>query len=230
MISDALLAQFRLDVDDTERPYLWSDTEVYSYLDSGQKQFCRKVEGIGDASSTLTSLSVGVGTEWISISPLILKFRDAYKISDGRPIRIVNYEDLQREHIRFDGNQAPFRMMIIGMEPGRVRLHPIASVADTIQLLVDRLPLKSITDDGQTLEIQDHHTDGMLYWMKYKAYAKQDAETMDKKASEDYKAKFEEYCAQAKIEKDRAKHKTRVVKMEGSFGRHTNRRDYFNGY
>lgn len=228
--SDALLAQFRLDVDDNEQPYLWSDAEVLSYIDSSQKWFCRKVEGIGDASSTLTQISVNVGDEWKPISPLILRFRDAYALSDGCPVAIINYEDLVARRVRFDGRTGPVRTIVIGMEPGRVRLNPIAAIADTIQLLVDRLPLKAITDIGQNLEVQDQHFDGLMYWVKHMAYSKQDAQVMDKNASEEYKAKFMEYAHDALVEKQRAKHKTRVVAYGGVGDSHGHRLGYGSGY
>ena len=214
MDSTELLAQFRLDVVDIEEPVLWSDPEVLSYIDSAQKQFCRLVGGIGDASSPLTSVSVVAGTEWYPLSPLILKIRDAY-LPSGEPVEILNYEDLPSRRLRFDGHIGRITTLVIGMEPGRVRTYPVPVEDVAIQLVVDRLPLKSITDLDQKLEIADQHKEGLGLWIRHRAYSKQDAETMDKTKALTLKQEFEQYCADAKRERDRAKHKTRVVMYGG---------------
>lgn len=210
MNSSELLEQFRQDVVDIEAPYLWSDAEVFSYIDSAHKQFWRNVGGIGDAQSPLTSLPVAIGTDWIAISPLILKVREAY-LPDGTPIELANYEDLRSRRIRLDGHVGPTKMLILGMEPGSVRVYPVSDAVTTIQLVVDRMPLKAITDADQKLEIQEQHKDGLGLWIRHRAYSKQDAETMDRNKAATLKAEFAEYCALAKRERDRAKHKTRVV-------------------
>jgi hypothetical protein len=214
MLSTELLEQFRLDVVDVELPYLWSDTEVYSYIDSAQKQFCRETGGLGDASSSVTTLNVSIGTEWIARSPLILKIREAY-LPDGSPLEIINYEDLKARGVRFDGRVGPIKLLIIGMEENSVRVWPVSSEATTIQLMVDRLPLKNITDAGQKLEVADHHKDGLGTWMRHRAYSKQDAETMDRNKAESLRQEFSRYTAWAKGEADRARHKTRVVAYGG---------------
>jgi hypothetical protein len=214
MDSTELLTQFRSDVVDEELPQLWSDTEVFSYIDSAQKQFCREVGGIADASSPLTTLAVVMDTEWVAASPLILKVRAAY-LPDGAPIEVVNYEDLVSRGFRLDGRTGPVKMLVIGMEAGRYRLYPKPVASTTVQLVVDRLPLKAITDADQKLELQDHHKEGLGLWMRHRAYSKQDAETMDKSKALLLKQEFGAYCAAAKKERDRAKHKTRVIQYGG---------------
>ena len=214
MIASELIDQFRSDVVDVEEPFLWSDPDVLSYIDSAQKQFCRKVGGIADATSSITSLSIGLATDWIATSPLILKIREAY-LSDGTPMEVVNAEDLASRRIRFDGSVGTPKMLIIGMEVNNARIYPVSNVINTIQMMIDRLPLKSITDGTQKLEIQEHHKEGLGIWVRYRAYSKQDAETMDKNKALTLKAEFEEYCVLAKKERDRAKHKTRVVRYGG---------------
>ena len=41
MTPKALHDLFRAHVRDEEYPYLWSETEVYLYMDEAQKMFCR---------------------------------------------------------------------------------------------------------------------------------------------------------------------------------------------
>lgn len=214
--STDLLNQFRLDVVDGEAPYLWSDPEVYTYLDDAQKMFARLTGGIQDATNTdVTEIDFAIGDVWVALHPSILKIRTLYRLSNGAPVEVVNFEDLQERRIRFDGNPGVLKYFVIGMEDFKARLHPVPNVADSLQLMVDRLPLTDITDDGQTLEIAAQHHLNLLMWMKHKAYEKQDAETMDKTKSVGFEQQFRIYCAAAKVEKDRAKHKTRVVAYGG---------------
>jgi len=75
-----------------------------------------------------------------------------------------------------------------------------------INLSVYRLPLVTITDDGeQTLEIDVQHHAALLYWVKSRAYDKQDAEAFDRTKSKDYATRFETYCAMAQQEQQRAR-------------------------
>jgi hypothetical protein len=214
MDSTDLLEQFRLDVVDTELPYLWSDPEVISYTDGAQKRFVREIGGIGDGSSALTLLSAGAGVDVVPLSALILKIRDAHFLN-GDPIEIVNYEDLVVRKIRLDGRIGPPRFIITGVEPGKIQLYPVPVEDVAIRLIVDRLPLKAITDIDQKLEVEDQHLEGLLFWMKYRAYSKHDAETEDRQRSEQNRTDFFAYCARAKAEKDRVKHKTRIVAYGG---------------
>ena len=254
MNSSELLNAFRDELYDQKPkdPLLWSDAEVFGYMDDAQKMFCRLTEGIGDGSSALTKLSIApivttippvspatdptvvitAVSDWVAISPLILKFRDAYRSTDARPVQIINYEDLPTHGIRFNGRMADKpEALVIGIEPGRARIYPAPTVAslDFIQLIVDRLPLKTINDEDLKLEIAEQHHINLLMWMKHRAYAKQDADTYDAKKSNDFRAEFEEYCRMSKHEKDRAKSKVRIVQYGGIGGANSGTR-YHNGY
>lgn len=215
MNTTELLDLFRHEVADREDPQLWSDEEGWAYMDDAQKMFCRLTGGLGDASSAITQLSVSSDSDWVSISPLVLKVRDASNAVTGRGIELVNYEDLRLRGMRFDGRRGPVRYLVLGMEPGRARCYPFPIEPLTVQLVVDRLPLKAITDEDQKFEIAEQHHQHLLLWMKHRAYAKQDAETYDKTKSAEFQMRFENYCADAKAEKDRAMHKTRTVSYGG---------------
>jgi hypothetical protein len=219
MNSTDLRDYFRDEMKDDALPYLWSDTEIYRFEDDAQKMFCRLTGGLGDGSTPeVVQLALTDPSGWVATHPSILKIRDAWRASDGRPIEILNYEDLPARGIRLDGRTGGVEALIIGMEPHRARSHPISSDnTAVIQLLVDRLPLKAITDAGdQKFEIDEQHHVALFDWMRYRAYSKQDAETFDRAAADEAKATFEAYCfGLAQGEKERAKHKTRVVTYGG---------------
>lgn len=218
MNSQELLRLFRSDVSDEAAPPLWSDVDIYSYIDDAQKQFCRLTGGIPDASTAeVTEVVAIVAAPTVELHESILKIRAAYRTSDGREVEIVNYEDMPAKGLRFDGSDGPVRRLVIGMDENVARWLPIPDAQETVQLVVDRLPLCEVTASKapQKLEVSHKHHHGLMHWMKARAYGKQDAETYNKVKSVEFEAKFRQYCADAKQEKDRKKHKTRVVQYGG---------------
>lgn len=212
---------FRAEVRDDVEPYLWSDPEVYAYVDDAQKMFCRLQGGISDASSALTVLAAPANTTFVTISPLILKLRAATLQSDYSNIEILNYEDVQptrenpRPDYRLDNTRGRIEAMVVGLEPNKVRLIRIPDSDQTISLVVYRLPLVSITGPAQNLEIDEHHHRHLLLWVKHLAHQKQDAETFDRGRSDAFSAQFIAYCDQARVERERREHKFRTIAYGG---------------
>lgn len=208
---------FRVEMNDEAIPPFWTDERLYPYLDDAQKMFARLTGGIPDGSSDITKVDFAIDDTSVVIDERILKIRAAYDLTTGETIEVVNYEDMPKFGFRFDGRKGPrVKFLVIGMDDN-ARLYPTPNAVGTIQLLVDRLPLAEITadapDDG--LELKPHHHLHLLHWMKSLAYGNQDAEIFNKSKAQEFEQKFRAYCEQARIEKDKAKHKTRVVTYGG---------------
>lgn len=207
---------FRSEMKDAVAPYLWSDADVYTYIDDAQKMFCRLTDGISDATTAeVVEIPVAADATWLDSHPSILKIRAATRDSDGAPLEVVNFEDLASRGIRLDGRKGPVRTLITGMQENKLRLASVASVVDTIRLLVFRLPLIDVTDGEGPFEVAPEHHIHLLYWVKRCALLKQDAETFDKSKAEDFEVMFRAYCAQAKAEQQRKRHKVRTVAYGG---------------
>lgn len=214
MTPTELRLQARLELFDTVKPYLWSNSEITSFINDAQIEFVRGTWGIPDASSTLTQLAFDGTTDWVPIDPLILRIRGALD-SDGREIDRINYEDLLSQNLKLDGIPGRLRHLIVGMERNKLRLYPFPEAAGTISLLVDRLPLEVVADCDTNLEIEAHHHINLMSWIKYRAYSKQDTETLDKGKAEEFKAVFRDYVRQAIIERHRNVHVPRAIKYGG---------------
>lgn len=218
MTPSALKTLFREDVRDTVAPFLWSNAEVWSYMDDAQKMFCRLTDGIGDATTPeVVQIPISAGDTWLELHPSILKIRAANRDSDGAPLDMLNFEDLAARGIRFeDGVTRELRLLVTGMEENKLRLVAPAAADDNVTLLVFRLPLLTITGRGDdALEIGEAHHRHLLIWMKHLAYSKQDTETFDKARADEMEARFRAYCADAKLEQARKRHKTRSVAYGG---------------
>ncbi len=225
MDSTALLNLFRAEVRDEVAPYLWTDPEIYSYINEAQNMFCRLHGGIADATSAITHIDVSTGDVFAPISPLILKIREARRSSDSYDLEILNFEDLQfrrseddygrRAGFKLDNEIGELKAIVVGMEANRIRLVHIPDRNQSIDLIVYRLPAVPISGGSQSLEISEYHHRYLLHWMKYLAHQKQDAETYDRGRSDMFRAEFFAYCDQAKAERERREHKYRTVAYGG---------------
>jgi len=203
---------FRLDTDDSVAPYFWSESEVATYADEAQTMFARLTRGIRDASSALCFLDISPGEDFVDIDPRILVIERVQRDSDAHRLQIVNFEDLDTAGIRLDRTVGAVDTVVVGMEPHKLRWLRIPKVADTASLVIGRLPLRTITaTSAAALEIDAQHHRALLLYMQALAYGKQDADTRDENKAALKDAQFRAYCAQALIEKNRARHKSRAV-------------------
>jgi hypothetical protein len=215
MDSSELYSLFRASVRDDVQPYLWSDEEVFAFMDDAQKMFCRFSYGIVDSTSTLTTWAVPAGTAFFSYDPRILKLVGA-RLEDGTELEILNYEDgAIRHRFKLDNRQGKIKYIITNMDSSAVRFVYIPDADTTIRLTIERLPLVPIQFDSQLFEIEEQHHIHLLSWMKYLAYSKHDAETFDPVKALAFQQEFISYCTFAKNEKARRQHKYRSVVYGG---------------
>ena len=218
---------FRTDITDVARPYLWTDEEVFSYMDSAHKQFVRLTMGIGDFTSVATVVNVDTGDPLAYLHPSILRIREATLASNGRQVKIINIEDGpalldddygQMRQLIADYRSGPVSHMIIGMEKNKARWVKVPEFDDTVNLVIYRMPLNTLTLDTSeefVFEIEERHHRYLLEYMKCLAFRKNDAETFDRGRSQECDEQFARYCNQSLAEWERSKHKTRVVAYGG---------------
>ena len=225
MLSEELFDAFRSDVSDVSAPYLWSESEVWRYMDDAYKMFVRLTGGVPDSTSDLTQIDVVAGEADAEVSPLILKFREARLLSTGLKLTIVNHTDLPMTGGSDYGNirsmylnkmPGPVRYMLVGKQRKLVTWLQVPVEDDTVSLIVDRLPLDRIVGEGQGfVDIGEEHHEHLMLWMKSRAYGKQDADTFDRGRRDEYKKEFIDYCEFAKGEMARYKSKVRSVAYGG---------------
>lgn len=224
-----LLDRFRSEVHDTGLPPLWSDEEVAGYADEAQKQLCRLSGGISDSTSALTRVRATALEPWGRIDSRILEIRYAKRASDNREVLLINFEDIQHRpviaetysrlplNLTFDDTRTgEVRAMVVGMEAKKVRWIDVPLVDDTIELIVYRDPLRTISlEDLAELEVDEKHHIHLLKGMKAAAYGKEDAECFDKGKKEQYEGEFRVYCEQVREERERREKKHRFISYGG---------------
>lgn len=211
MDATELRSLFRAEMSDAVEPYLISDDQIYRYLDDAQKQFCRWTEGIEDSRSF--TLSITPTVQWYDADKSILKLRRAVNAETGNPVTVANPEKLEDMGIRFDGRTGPIKALIAGLSKNELRAWPVPSTAVAITLEVFRLP-KTI-ECGDDLEVDEQHHINLLMWAKYRAYGNEDSEVFNSRKSADFESRFRAYCAEARIEQERARRVTGSVVYGG---------------
>jgi len=225
MDSTGLYEAFREDVVDTAKPYLWTEDEVWRYMDYAYRLFVRLTGGVHDFLSDVTRINVVAGEATAEMHESIIKTEQAFKMSDGKEIEIVNWSDQKKmatadygivRQIYLDDRPGPVQYMVIGNQRGVVKWVRVPEYDDTVQLQVYRLPIDHIIgDDQEFVDVAEDHHNQFLLGMKSQAYLKQDAETFNRAKADENDQKFRAYCAFVKSEWERYKHKPRVVTYGG---------------
>lgn len=207
MTPAALLSRFRLEVRDEVAPYLWSDAEIYAYMDQAQKDFCRYTGGLADTYT----VSLVASTATYSVSPRITKIEYVSRTSDDVEVAIINIGDVASGDYALNTDEGTVEAILTDVGADEIRCIPVPSASDTLSMIIKRMPLTDIDAGGDTLEIAEHHQTHLIPGMAYYAYRKQDAETFDRERSDQYHGTFLTYCDQAKRERERREHKPRGV-------------------
>jgi hypothetical protein len=155
MLPSALVARFRSDVDDDQLPYLWTDDEVWGYVNDAHVKWVRATGGIRDASTaSVVELPVTAADAWLELSPLVMKIRSARLHSTKQQIPVESFETAFGVQGTVTGGfpmsmddldtAGPIKALIIGMEDGKLRAVRVPAANDTVRLVVERLPLNTL--------------------------------------------------------------------------------------
>lgn len=220
MTPDELKDRFRLDVDDNVggsggADFLWSDTEIFDYMDEAQRVFVRRTEILRKThpfTTTLTEITYTAPTVlpavnldgFITYDPKIIRPLRARmsSLSNRDPLRIATMEDLDEGFFLRDygllftqdwqTKVGPARFLITNMQEDRYRLVPIPLIDDTVELTVLHMPENEVECGSAVLEVTEREDQQIMkLWMKKLAYEKQDADTYDKDLSDRFEAAFE---------------------------------------
>lgn len=208
MTSSDLLIAFRAEMVDIVMPYLWEDAEIFSFIDEAQTLICRETVGIADARTpAVTQINVVPGTDWYTTHSSILNIRNITRGDTGIKVDMLTAEQANTASVVFLPTLlGPVKKVVLGLDAHAIRIAPMPNETVTLNLAVYRLPLVPITDIGdQMLEIDIQHHVNLMLWMKHRAYDKQDAETFDRRKSEEYEQRFKAYCARVSQEMQRAR-------------------------
>jgi hypothetical protein len=213
-----LVALFRREIDDLVTPYLWSEDDVYHYLDISQREFARLTYYFADASTPdVCQAAVTAGEKFVDISPLVIQVRRAKLTSQTRDLHLASLYKAQdlfwgsdygstRGNAYWETSTGTPRAMLMDVERDKGRLVPIPEAADTLEMMVYRYPLETVTPASTELEVADtRHQRILLHEMKSLAYSKHDSDVQNDALAEAFHLRFEQACVAVKNELTRGR-------------------------
>ena len=228
---------FRSRIDDPESPgegdssdCLWSNAEIYQYMDIAQKRFARDTYILKDSTtSSVCAVTVTADTATVSLSPLIIDIERARLASSGRYLTLRKIQDMQDEEVensydygfttlsKWEDVTGSPRILIMNWEEDVGRLAPVPVDNDTINLSVVRLPLEDITGTNVDLEVTNtEYQYVMLEYMMHLAYGKHDADTYDPQKEADKLDVYEFKVNKIKKERQRLYQPMRPVQFDSN--------------
>lgn len=189
-----LIAQLRIDLDDTEEDYLWSDDELTLYINEAEKEAVRRSRLIIDQSTAeICQINVTANTSLYPLSKKIIQVLDVIPSwDDGCPLRkaVTREMTLHNPSWRSDESETP-ESYLLDFQSNYLMLGQKPLSDGTLNLRVYREPLAAMAEDDDEPEIAERYHRKLLHWARHEAYLKPDADTQDKAASSDALALFE---------------------------------------
>lgn len=217
MTGSELLSALRTSVlDDVEEPQLWSNAELFFFLSQAQEEFCRRTYCLLDNTTlAVTHVDILAATSTYEINSYILKIKNA-RLTLGTNVydlTIIDEQDfeglcLTSPSVLMTGT--PKYLVDNGMFMSSVVIAPIPEVSGTLSLKVTRLPLLDISSDNDPELPRVYHGD-LLHGAAYRAYRKQDAETMNNQQTTTHLQLWEEAIERASFDMARRRQVPRTI-------------------
>lgn len=199
MTLSELLQQTRIELDDTEQDYLWSDAELKRYINEAVKEAVRRARLIIDASTTdVCRIAVTAGTQSYALHSSIYRVIEVLGTWDDAPLRKWTAQELRLHNRTWLTDESDPDGYTLDYESGKIWLKSKPKTNGTLSLRVYRFPLTTLSADGDTPEINAGYHEKLIHWVRHKAYLKPDTDTYNPGRAADALALFEQEFGPAK--------------------------------
>lgn len=220
-----LVHKFRHDQDDVVEPYLWSDEEVWGYLDEAEREFCQLSNAIPDD----VEITYTANDATIAIPEYVTRIRNGDN-DNGEYLSLFNDEEIEDFYTWLDTDYGAERFsaswktdtgayptaLITDVTLQTAQLYPIPTIDGAVRLRIFRLPLTRMTDGDQEPEITNEDWQRIyMYKARSLAYEKHDAETYDAQMAEKLEAQFLAKCHTFNVRNRRARRRSKAVSYGG---------------
>lgn len=179
--------------DDEHVQFRWTNEELTKYIDLAQKQVARTLLCFKSDDAQF-AVSVVADTAEYTLNTDIIKIKGMYLDSTGKEIYKKELEDFVGISQWRTKTGTP-DYAIIDENKDKIKLYPIPTEDDTLNLIVYHLPLTELdweTAETQSPEIREEYQIPMLYWAAHLAYQKDAANALDPEASLKMRGLFEQ--------------------------------------
>ena len=182
-------------LDDGVTPYLWADAELDLFANEAYEQAVVRMDGILDsATAALCTITVTATDGTYTLDDKILHVTRAKLTSQDKPLIETGVFELDEYTEGWEATTDEPQFYTEDLNRHEIRLYPIPDANDTLNLTVRRRPLTLMSLDADLpSDIPTHQHAGLLHWMLYLAYLKQDADTESIQKATLYKQLFDQY-------------------------------------
>lgn len=188
----ALINAARLRLDDKVEPYLWSRAELVEYANDAERQACRNARLITDSTTAeICSIALVADTATYDLDKRIIHIRRVKGSWSSVPLRPASVIDLDNAVPGWEGETGDPTFYVKDMDSNLFRPYPTPATDGTASLTVLRIPLVDMEDGDDEPEIRTAYHMGLVDWMEYRGYSRHDTQTMNPKAAQAAKDRFE---------------------------------------
>jgi len=179
-----IMTIFRAEIKDKKKPYFVDEAMALSFLNQAQSEAARRARLLVDSrTQEICRVQVNAGEPVIDIDPRIISIRRARLASCSRPLVKRKVRDMDEQFPGWDSstNQSTPMILVTDYGTNQLYLHSIPKADDELMLTVTREPLVDLSGDNDVPEIPTRYHQGLIAWMKYRAYSIDDADRYDPK-------------------------------------------------
>lgn len=177
----ALIAKFRVDVDDGVVPYFFSDPEVTAWLNEAEEEAAARAKLLHeDTDPAICTIAVVAGTSVYQTHAAMLDITKAiYTPTDAEPIELCLTDRIELDRTVRDWRTSTDEPAWLIQDDTRIRMVPAPTQDGVLQLECYRLPLVPMAANDDTPEIARTHHAKLVHWAIYQGFMKPDSETID---------------------------------------------------
>jgi hypothetical protein len=156
---------------------VFCDDELLTiYANEGQDEACRRGQLLRDSLGAMCTVAFEGGAEAVALDARVITVLRAH--IDGQPVGVLDVEQMDGAMPGWQYGTATGQptYLVSGLTTGTLHLWPRPAEAGTLKLTVQRLPIKPMKAEADKPEIRPELHAGLVDWMLYRAYSREDTD------------------------------------------------------
>lgn len=167
-----LIGLYRAQAGDNKEPYFCDKDLLTLYANEAQVEACRRAQLLVDTARVQLQAS----QELVDLPPHALRVTRAFV--NRQPVGVVSVQEMDAMHPgwQFDSPQSQVTHLVSGVTSGALHLWPCPNAELELVMTVQSLPQSSLIENDDTPEIRLEAHAGLVDWMLYRAYSREDTD------------------------------------------------------
>lgn len=171
-----LIDSYRQESFDTRKPPFVSDSVLTQFANQAEQEACRRAHLLVDSTAPFCSVDVSTGDDLVQLDPVIINVRRAKLSISAYSLTPVRAEEMDRVNPGWERHTGTPTTYVTDYQTGYIRLYPSIKQSATLTMTVSRLPMDDMEYMEDEPEIRKEYHPGLVNWLLYRAYSKQDSD------------------------------------------------------